>query len=232
MASNLHGYVINLDRHPERLSLFYQQAELSYFQRVPALDKQLLALFQTDSLFFNSQMLEQKINRKVTLGEIGCTLSHIKTWQIISENRQLSDNDFAVVAEDDICLVDNFSSYLQAILPSLKETEADIVILQKLGLYSREKIEIFEGGELSYFIPNISQQVDDDGSSLYLIRKSKAVELTQRLAEQKPNWLADHFSAIADLDKIFVLSKMLGYIPENSPSDLEDERNIARNKAK
>lgn len=228
----LQGYVINLDRHSDRLFSFYQQPDARYFHRVSAVDKKLLDLFQSDALFFNSRALEHKINRKVTLGEIGCTLSHIKTWQIISENTQLAEDDFAVVAEDDICLIDNFGSYLQAILPSLKETEADIVILQKLGLYSAEKVELFDGRELSYFIPSISQQVDNDGSSLYLIRKSKAIELTQQLTAQKPNWLADHFSVIAELNKIFILSKMFGYIPESSLSDLEDERNVARNEAK
>lgn len=223
----LQGYVINLDRHPERLFKFYQQPEARLFQRIPAVDKQILALLGNGNLLFDVEGLAKKIQRPITLGEVGCTLSHIKVWQAIAENSQISDHDFVLVAEDDVKLIENFQSYLRPLVQSVLEQPLDLVILQKLGLYSNN-IALFNSGVLTYSSPTLSIHCDNDGSALYLIRKAKAKSLVAELASRKPDWLADQFSAFCDLERIAILSHQFGYIEENSPSDLEQERNIAR----
>lgn len=223
----LQGYVINLDRHPERLFKFYQQPEARLFQRIPAVDKQILALLGNGDLLFDVVGLAKKIQRPITLGEVGCTLSHIKVWQAIAENSQIADHDFVLVAEDDVKLIENFQSYLRPLVQSVLEQPLDLVILQKLGLYSNN-IALFNSGVLTYSSPTLSIHCDNDGSALYLIRKAKAKSLVAELASRKPDWLADQFSAFCDLERIAILSHQFGYIEENSPSDLEQERNIAR----
>lgn len=223
----LQGYVINLDRHPERLFKFYQQADAHFFQRVPAVDKQVLALLGNGETCFNLSALAKKIQRPVTLGEIGCTLSHIKAWQAIANNENLQDHEFAVVAEDDVKLIANFQSYLTAFIKLITNLPFELVILQKLGLYSGH-ISLFNGGDLSYSIPSSSRECNDDGSSLYLIRKSKAKSLVAELASRKPDWLADHFSTFCELNHIAILSHQFGYIEDHSQSDLEADRNVAR----
>lgn len=225
----LQGYVINLDRHPERLFTFYQQPEARLFQRMPAVDKQILALLGNGDLLFDIASLKRNIQRPVTLGEIGCTLSHLKVWQAIAENTQIAEHDFALVAEDDIRFIPHFEQYLVSLVQSISQQALDIVLLHKLGLYIEGRLPLFKEKEtLHYFIPTQSHQCDNDGSALYLIRKAKAKSLVAELASRKPDWLADQFSAFCDLERIAILSHQFGYIEENSPSDLEQERNIAR----
>lgn len=228
----LKGFVINLDRHPDRLYQFNQHSDSKYFFRIPAVDKKVIELGNYADFLFNRKALETAIHRQVTLGEIGCTLSHIKTWQAIAEDNDLTDNDFAVVAEDDIQLITHCFDYLNSIVPQLKSFHADIIILHKLGLYTENKPGLFSGKDLTYRIPQNRFMIDNDGSALYLIRKSKAQKLTQYLETHKPYWLADQFSQFCELAKIFILSEMFGYIPENATSDLEQERDLARHQAK
>ncbi|MDO4698038.1 MAG: glycosyltransferase family 25 protein [Pasteurellaceae bacterium] len=226
----LQGYVINLDRHPERLFTFYQQPEARLFQRMPAVDKQILALLGNGDLLFDIASLKRNIQRPVTLGEIGCTLSHLKVWQAIANNTQIAEHDFALVAEDDIRFIPHFDQYLVSLVQSISQQALDIVLLHKLGLYIEGNLPRFSGGggTLHYFIPTLACQCDNDGSALYLIRKAKAKSLVSELASRKPDWLADQFSAFCELDRIAILSHQFGYIEENSSSDLEQERNIAR----
>lgn len=223
--ASVKGYVINLDRQPERLARFYQHANLRNFTRLPAVDKQTLALISADFLF-NINRLQARIARPVTLGEIACTLSHIKAWTAIANDDQLGENEFAVVAEDDVKLVAHFEACLASLLASISQTDTELVLLHKLGLYQPQPV--FEGGALTVYSPESKASCDDDGSSLYLIRKSKAKQLVSLLENGKPYWLADHFSRFCDLDRLLILSHSLGEISPHSVSDLEAERVIAR----
>lgn len=222
------GYVINLDRRTDRLFQFYQQQEAHPFQRVAAVDRAILALIGDGREVFNTALSYQYIQRPITLGEIGCTLSHIKTWKLIAENNQLADDDFAVVAEDDVKLIANFSTYLSACMAHFKASQADIVLLQKLELAKGGNVTLFTGGDLNYFVPSSASASDNDGSSLYLMRKSKAIALLKRLEAEKPAWLADQFSLFCELDRMIVLSQLFGYVPPETESDLENERILAR----
>ncbi|MGX2955861.1 glycosyltransferase family 25 protein [Ursidibacter arcticus] len=222
----LKSYVINLDRQPERLHSFYQNSSAKSFLRLPAVDKKVLELIKPNFLF-NLTKIENKINRPITLGEIACTLSHIKTWEYIAKDENIDDNSLVLIAEDDIRLIENFDAYLKNILPSLQKKDIDIVILHKLGLYSSHSV--YNGEELTAYFPQDDYECDNDGSSLYLIRKSKAKQLILSLESNKPYWLADHFSSFCDLNRILILSSSFGYISTDHISDLEQDRNIARN---
>ena len=105
----------------------------------------------------------------------------------------------------------------------------DLVILQKLGLHELGWQDKFYRGE-SQIKLEIASHYCADGSSLYLIRQSLAKELTAALAQQKPFWLADWFNVFCDKSKIRISVPLLGYVPEglDSPSDIEEERQVAR----
>lgn len=221
----LNAYVINLDRQPERLKAFYRQADTRDFSRIPAVDKQILALLEP-SFLFDTKAAQQYYQRSLTLGEIGCTLSHIKTWQAISKNAQMNEDDFAVIAEDDVLFTDDFVWHIKKLIPLFANLGVDIVKLQRLGM---GKDKLFAGGDFQGFYPKKSTECDSACSGLYLITKRKAIELTEQLQSKKPHWLADDFSLFCPLEKIFVANTVLGYTDETLGSDLESERQLALN---
>lgn len=223
MDQKLQGYVINLDRHPERLSKFNQHPDARYFQRLPAVDKKVLELLGERDYFFNTVFIDDHIDRPISFGEIGCTLSHIKAWKLIAENQLLGDNDFAIIAEDDVILVDNFSYHLKALLHLFTKMDLDLIKLQRLGVNN-----LYAGGAFQGFYPKKITECDDGGSALYLIRKSKTKALIKRLESEKPCWLADEFSLFCGFDKMFLASTVLGYIPDDAVSDLEEDRIISK----
>lgn len=72
------GYVINLDRQPERLTHFYKQSGSEIFERVPAVDRKVLELIGEKEFFFDTSTFSQFVPREIAMGEIACTLSHIR----------------------------------------------------------------------------------------------------------------------------------------------------------
>ena len=98
------GYVINLTRSKERLYRFNQHPDAKFFTRLEAIDKNDFEhISNVENLLFDQTFVQSHYHRaSVSLGEICCTLSHIKAWKMIAEDQSLNDDDFAVVAEDDI----------------------------------------------------------------------------------------------------------------------------------
>lgn len=222
------GFVINLNCHVERLYQFNQHTDAKYFKRIPAVDKQILSLLETQFLF-DLPKLEQQIKRPVTPGEIGCTLSHIIAWQNFSQMHNNEPNDYAVIAEDDIQLCIGFSKKIAQITDYLKKTNSqfNIVLLHKLGLY--QQYTTSDEQTTQYKITSITEktQIDNDGSALYLIKKSYAQYLVNKLISQKPYWLADHFSIFGG-DNIGLIQPFLGKISPDTKSYLEEDREQAR----
>ncbi|OOR99745.1 hypothetical protein B0187_02755 [Haemophilus paracuniculus] len=224
----LQGYVINLDRHPQRLEKFNQHPDAKFFQRISAVDKFDLEKVGDQRLLFNTQFFEKLIHRKITFGEIACTFSHLQCWQQIAENSQLADQDFAIVAEDDILLHPDFSHWTNLIIEKIKTNPVvELVLLHQLNRpVNMQKIE---GMNLNF--AQSTYQTDNLGSALYLIRKQKAKQILADLDYKKPFWLADQFSYFCHLNHIILISELLGDIPNPQDSDLETERNIARREA-
>ncbi|MGU9940092.1 glycosyltransferase family 25 protein [Empedobacter brevis] len=96
-------YLINLDRADERLKLMeneFNKCEISY-ERISAIDAKTLNP--------SSYKVNNKYDRDLVPGEIGCYLSHVKTLEIFLN----SDNEFAVIIEDDAILADDFKSAVE-----------------------------------------------------------------------------------------------------------------------
>src|SRR5690606_7113762 len=84
-------YLINLERTTDRLELMKKEFSKSNltFERISAVDAKNL---KGDEYFINN-----KYDRDLLGGEIGCYLSHVNTLQKFLN----SDNDFALIIEDD-----------------------------------------------------------------------------------------------------------------------------------
>ena len=104
--------VINLDRSPDRLTAITAQLDalgLS-FERVAALDGRTLS----DELIEEvspQHIVSKTYHRALGKAEIACSLSHRKAWQTIIDD----DLDFAIILEDDVELLGNFTEVLSLI---------------------------------------------------------------------------------------------------------------------
>ena len=124
--------------------------------------------------------------------EIARTLSHIQCWKAIAENQQLQNNDFALIAESEIQLVENCTKY--AIKYANKYSGYGIIKLQHDGAHHSGE-RLFQAGDEPYAIIYGDTDQYNYGCSLYLIRKDVAKKLIVLLNETKPYWLADQFTA-------------------------------------
>jgi len=107
--------VINLDRRPDRYEDFCQSCpfDSSIIERVSGIDGKTINIGGA----FPSESLYKDYN--INSGAIGCFLSHRKTWEIISNNSNES-NEFSIVFEDDITFCDNFSVEIHKLVDQLK----------------------------------------------------------------------------------------------------------------
>ena len=76
---------------------------------------------------FNPTKFEQHYGRNVTKGEIGCTLSHLAVYCQIVEDQNVTENDYALVCEDDALFNANLSPKTIALLT--EKCDADIVLI-------------------------------------------------------------------------------------------------------
>jgi len=107
-------YLINLDRDEDRLR--WMQKNLAShrieYERIPGVDGSKLS---EEDEAYHATPTRAHLSR----GEIGCILSHLKTWRKFLE----SDATFALVLEDDVHIQPDFSTFMEHI-PSLLEVDA------------------------------------------------------------------------------------------------------------
>lgn len=91
-------YVINLDRCPERYAYVMQSVSQLGLptHRISAVDGNLLTQDDLGKKVDIEQL--QFYEKRLNVGVVGCSLSHIKTWQTFLE----SNYEFALIFEDDI----------------------------------------------------------------------------------------------------------------------------------
>ena len=228
----MRGYVINLDRQPERLTHFYQQPGSEIFQKVSAVDRKVLDIIGNKEFFFDVATFTQMIPRGPTMGEIACTLSHIKCWQLIALDESIDEDEFCLIAEDDITLLptnkNTPSKFLDVVSDIAKALENMPVELVKLQMLSYRESNLFTGsGNISLsksIATELDSSYDNTGSALYLIRKSLTLSIMHKLKTKKPYWLADGFTKFCNPENIMMALPLLGYIQNNFSSDLEEER--------
>lgn len=210
------AYVINLNRPSNGLHQFYQHPDAKYFQLLPAVDTKILELTGDYGLFFNIRQSEQIIHRQVSLGEIAHTLSHINAWRTAVNDPNIVDSEFIVIAEDNVRLVPNFAKYIDTVLRAISGfNNMDILVLQKSP--ATKTPEEYGHGKFK-LLKHTRELFSQVGSSLYLIRKSRARNIIVWLDTYKPCWLAHDFNVFCPEDSLGMLLPSLGFVPANVPA--------------
>ena len=215
---------------------FYQQPGAKFFKKVSAVDRKVLDIIGNKEFFFDVATFTQMIPRGPTMGEIACTLSHIKCWQLIALDESIDEDEFCLIAEDDITLLPTSkntpSKFLDVVSDIAKALEDTPVELVKLQMLSYRESNLFTGsGNISLsksIATGLDASYDNTGSALYLIRKSLTLSIMHKLKTTKPYWLADCFTKFCDPENIMMSLPLLGYVKGDLSSDLEEEREIQR----
>ena len=74
----------------------------------------------------NNNLIDNKINRPLRRGEIGCYLSHIKAWESFLN----SNNKYALILEDDAVFIEDFKEKLKNLLIEI-DFPFDIIYLNE-----------------------------------------------------------------------------------------------------
>lgn len=135
-------FLINLEKNKERLA--YMQAQLERlgvaFERIPAVYGKELSRKELCRKFsaFRSYCAT---GVRLTLGEVGCALSHIKIYR-----RMIEENlSYALIFEDDIIIDSSLNVKLQEIERFINPQKAQVVLLSALG---------FDGGNTPGILKN------------------------------------------------------------------------------
>lgn len=174
-------FVINLERNKERREFARQRlANLGLRAQVfPAVDGKSLKLDELEKTgIYNDVLSHEKFSRSLSMGEIGCTWSHLKLYQKMLDE----DIGLALILEDDAMLVDDAVPPLASLIKNMP-MDCDVVQL------------IYECKDHSSLAPGIvrfhSKTCMPVASAGYLVRKSGARKL---VAEGYPiRYPADSF---------------------------------------
>jgi glycosyl transferase family 25 len=108
----LHTWVINLDRAPERLARARSQLEALAlpWTRLAAVDAR--ALTPAQAALLDDVAYRRKHGMAPSLGELGCYLSHVEVMRALLA----SELEFALVLEDDVLLHPSLPAVLEGLL--------------------------------------------------------------------------------------------------------------------
>ncbi|OOF43732.1 Lsg locus protein 4 [Rodentibacter rarus] len=195
----MNKYLISLDKDEQRRVLFFAQpdtADFSVFSAINTMQREWDELAQQ----FDLVQFEQRYGRKVTKGEIGCTLSHLAVYRLIVEDMAVAEDDYALVCEDDALFAPNFQQNLTALLSQPHTMPIVLIGQSKIAQFNDVELEInypttlsflcHQAGGVAYAYPYKSYFAGTVG---YLIKKSAARVFLKQLEQGKPFWLADDF---------------------------------------
>ncbi|WP_288062457.1 glycosyltransferase family 25 protein [Rodentibacter caecimuris] len=195
----MNKYLISLDKDEQRRTLFFSQADTAdfcVFSAINTMQREWEELAQQ----FDLAQFERHYGRKVTKGEIGCTLSHLAVYRLIVEDESVAEDDYALVCEDDALLAPNFQQNLTALLNQNNAMPIVLIGQSKIAQFNDTELEINYPTTFSF----LCHKADDvvyaypyksyfAGTVGYLIKKSAARAFLKQLEQGKPFWLADDF---------------------------------------
>lgn len=163
------AYLINLPESTDR-----KKYACDMLQNVQIDVEVIEAIWGKDLIYpnelYNSLSYKLRHGKKDNYGEVGCYLSHVKALKKFLD----SDNEFAIICEDDISIRKEFKEVIDL---SLKESYRwDILRLS--GLRSGTPIEICKLNDKFSLNVNITRQT---GSGCYMVNKKAAKILTKEL---------------------------------------------------
>lgn len=165
------SYLINLNNATERLEHVFPLIQRLNFpvQRIVAVDGNELSDDYISSI--TDEVSYLKFFRMMPEnGTIGCALSHLNTWKEFLK----SDNEFALICEDDIKFSPDKLS--EAVNELVKNRDMwDIVTFEALhDGYPRKVLDLGENKRLVVYITNVSH------SGCYLINRRTAYKLIEK----------------------------------------------------
>ncbi|RUO75808.1 glycosyltransferase family 25 protein [Idiomarina seosinensis] len=177
MHSDVPILLINLDRSKQRLQSATEQLNQWRlpFTRISAVDGKSLDE-NTVKRVFDEDNARCRYPYDLTIGEIGCYLSHVKCWQYIVDHKL----DFAVILEDDLCL----NADTPKVLDQLRKITTEWDYIKLASPYKFRPYHIVE--QLTQSNPTISlvryRQKIPSGTVAQVISYRGA----QRLLQQRP----------------------------------------------
>ena len=192
------AHVINLQQRPERLKRFENRLQAigddddgMNSKRRPFMDYSVLRASNiTDAqeaidagiVRFDREWADRvgggRIGRRtMTLGEVGCALSHVRAWHSIAEELGPTETEkYAIVFEDDAVLSVDFPSRIRDVVESATKNNADFVYLAYRSSDINERIEVdeylqtcvFNWWALAYMVTGSAAAKLASSSKLYL----------------------------------------------------------------
>jgi glycosyl transferase family 25 len=165
-------FLINLDKSSDRLDLC--QSELQKynidFERVPGVYGKDLTTEEIEKVYDKNKN-DKHYKKPLSLGEIGCYLSHIKCWQKIIDEQL----DYAIILEDDFKLNSTFKQF-ESILEQMQNWDYVRVAFssRKVPIVKRHKIT--KEHDLVYYkkvpINMLGQAISLEGAKKLLARSN------------------------------------------------------------
>lgn len=186
-------YIINLENARDRKEAMEYQAKRSglHYELVPAIDGRKIP---TNLL----SILKKEHSYAVTPGEIGCSLSHLTVYKALTA----SDDECALVLEDDVSLPEDIFHFLNEIECSIPKKTPSIYLLSKVNHYNGKTIINLSNGHSVHDVYNATF------AHAYIINKPAARILLDKLF---PVWcVADQWQTF----KEFGFIRLLGVHPE------------------
>lgn len=210
-------YVLFNKKDQKKLEQFYKSIDENDFIEIESISQTLIDLYSDNSLLFNCSKFIDIFNREPKAKEIAQTLSHIKCWKTISENKSINEHDMVLVAEADIMLVPNAIELANEY--ANKYSAYNVIKLQRNFPTHNQESLFNKGDTIDALVYGDKENYNNSGSSLYLIRKSIARKLFEYTIKEKPYWKADYFadfiSLVDSVSHIVQAEKLLGYTQKN-----------------
>ncbi|AUI65265.1 MULTISPECIES: glycosyltransferase family 25 protein [Glaesserella] len=200
-------YLISLDKDSHRRELFFAQPDTADFSVFSAFntmneDEQSLATR------FNLTQFSEHYGRKVTKGEVGCTLSHLGVYQQICDDKSIADEEYCLVCEDDALFNQDFQANLIKILNEKPTADLILVGQSKIATFDDIELEINYPTTFANFLKKVTAcpfvlaypyKNYFAGTVAYLIKKSIAQKILNQVNQNGlPYWLADDFILFGD----------------------------------
>lgn len=135
--------IINLDRRPDKYRRVMKRIELLGVDdvvnviRLSAVDGQKITKDKMDEegVKVLPWFFDPNTGRGMTMGEIGCSLSHYYSWKEILENDNIQS---ALIIEDDAVFTDDFVDVCQKIVGDVKDIDWDLFYLGRKRMFGME----------------------------------------------------------------------------------------------
>lgn len=197
-------WVLNLDKRTDRwtkMEKLINENELNAF-RIKAIDGMTFNFENYMDLFslrdFRLRTKNPYQTHQYKKGVLGCALSHYKMWESMVQNKNLNNEDYILIIEDDCNFIDNIQIYINSLLDELKFKQWDICYLGYTD-YSPLDDDKEEGENLIKL--SGSKRMRGGGTFGYFLTKSGAKKLYNLANDRNIQQAVDWFM-IEQYDKI------------------------------